>query len=90
MKIKTLSKTLGVIMWIAMIGMNRNILMKRRNRWTKWRPFTIQLRKAQRKNSKQRAIKATQKNNNNNNKKKVSVLGYIKKIDVNITYRDLF
>lgn len=37
-------------MRIAMIVMNENILAGRRRRWTKWKPFMIQLGNTQRKN----------------------------------------
>ena len=47
-KMKILSKTIGMILWIAMIVVvsDGNILVGRRKRWAKWRLLTIQLRVA--------------------------------------------
>ena len=47
-KMKILSKTIGMILWIAMIVVvsNGNFLLGRRNRWAKWRLLTNQLRAA--------------------------------------------
>ena len=47
-KMKILSKTIGMILWIAMIVVvsDGNILAGRRKRWAKWRLLTIHLRAA--------------------------------------------
>ena len=49
MKMNILSKTIGIIIWIAMILMKGNIIVGKKNRWTKWITPTILLRNAQRK-----------------------------------------
>ena len=76
MKMNILSKTIGIFIWIAMILMKGNIIVGKKNMWTKWTP-TIDSHNTVKKRPKKKIKIESSKNNPPKN---VDVLGYMKDI----------